>query len=325
MQGHFANVSPAININYPYGLFCDNRLIPNRTDGVSSFNFSDPTELIGSFFDSGLGVMIDSFGSGHITHSGVGVNFSAEAKFGFTEPCSVKTACGVGEVCVVRVSNADQSHVADCNNNSMPLLNAFAYRICCPIPEDCRDGIDNDGDNLIDCTDSDCHDNNKTTVPKRCDPVGVPGNNQSTSECVSLDNNGNVVFSPHCIDNFGDVFYCNYGETDNPLIHPEGFCCPTGQRARQDPVTGLWECDEPTQCGVGDNLLPCFFDFRFDRVDWLTKVYAGNIADWCYSVLPLLTNVRSPLFRSEACCPVIHMGTLGYFVLDDNVKIFGTG
>ena len=178
--------------------------------------------------------------------------FNGEAKLGFTDACSVKANCAADEVCVARISNQDQGHIADCNDNTMPMPNAFANRICCPTPKEyCRDGIDNNGNGLIDCADPECHPSaNNLGVPQECTPdlLTPPGNNQTTLDCVSLDALGNVVYSPHCL--YGvNPFYCSYGEADDPSV-PPGYCCAAGTRAVQDADTLEWECRVPTQCGV---------------------------------------------------------------------------
>lgn len=333
LQGHYASWLNTSLINYPYALACDSRLVIDRSDGVSTFNFSDPNSVVATV--GGVSVL----GGGHITRTGVGVNFQSEAFHGFTEgACRVVSgggSCDASEVCVLKVSNPDQGTVADCTNPNLPYPNNFQHRICCTPKEYCRDGVDNTGDGLVDCASPDCHPTTRfdvntgttiTTPPQQCDPGSyIPGNNQSTSECVidhEIDANGIItpIFSPHCMGPNPEPlepdipYYCNYGFDDDPLTHSDGFCCPEGQY--YDEPTA--ECRDFQVCGI----LPehfCGFSFPINTNSWLGQVF-DNSPKWCHSHLP---NLRSAVGRSEACCPVMTHGTFGYFVVDENVKIFG--
>ncbi|MCC7575094.1 hypothetical protein KO361_05890 [Candidatus Woesearchaeota archaeon] len=338
MQAHYSNeLFPGV-IDYPYGVFCDNRLVINRDDAQPTFYFSDPLEFL---FEE-EGVLVN--GSGHVSFYNETVSFNGEAFHGFTGSCRVVgsgNSCASHEVCVLKISNPDQGSVADCNDEFLPYFNSFQNRICCAPTEYCRDGIDNTGDGLVDCQSPECHANVLIgTRPQRCDPHLVPGNAQRTLDCVDVENSepGNVVFFDHCLGpdslydmdvgffsnpwpvgfpdtyNYPDVslaYYCNYGEIDNPDDEPVGRCCPYGQWYDQsrDNCVDFIPCDT----------LYCPYNFMNQFEPWLASLYDDN--PWCHSHLPLFTT--RTVTRSDACCPVVTHGTFGYYILDDNVKIFG--
>jgi len=78
--------------------------------------------------------------------------------------------CGEpAEQCVFRMSNGGNAHVADCSNSSVPMNNSYSGALCCEISEVCTDGVDNDGDGLVDCADPEC---NGETGPSNLDPFG---------------------------------------------------------------------------------------------------------------------------------------------------------
>lgn len=215
--------------------------------------------------------------------------------------------------------------VADCNNASMPYDNLFEHRICCTPTEYCRDGVDNTGDGLADCQSPDCY-----GFASRCDPDGVPGNNQSTADCVEgfdYDAEGDLVavYSDHCLNDVGEPYYCSYEDDDSS--NEPGICCVSGERAYQDLDTGAWYCDEPTQCGIStkeNDDFECDFDFNLNRNGWISSLFSGNEDNWCHSALPQLTmRFGASSYRSQVCCPVMHSGTFGYYVIDENVKIYG--
>ena len=305
-EGHFA----LTDIGVPWMLVCDDRLVPGRSDVVESFRYAD------------------DFGQGHVSAntSYPGYSFWLPVDLGFTEPCRIvheSAGCG-GDTCIFSMASNVQGHVSDCNlGSNRPFPNSYDYKLCCTPKEYCRDGVDNTGDGLIDCASPDCHASLLNfDVPQQCDPDGVPGNNQTTPDCISLDALGNVVRNPDCAytDSFGDsyYYYCSYGEADDPSVLP-GFCCPEGRY--YDDSTGT--CEQFTKCGIATDDR-CTFNFLINRPQWFSKLYVGDVADWCYSSIPFLTNIGAggPL-RSEACCPIIHMSTYGFYVVDDNVKIFG--
>jgi hypothetical protein len=323
MQGHYANAHIPGRVAFPHGLFCDNRLVLNRPDGVATFNFSNPSQFL--FTHNG----VDVYGSGHVTFTGNGVLFEGEAKHGFTEgKCKVVSggaSCASGDVCVLKVSNQDQGTVADCRDAvDLPYQNDFRNRICCTPTEYCRDGIDNTGDNLIDCASPDCHASSVNPSPQRCDPNPSPGNDQTTEDCVvghTINPSTGVItpqFSPHCMGpdpTFPGAempYYCNYGFDDNSSILP-GFCCPQGQwyDSAED------ECTDFQICGI-ESAHYCEHSFPIDESSWFSRLYNGG-DKWCHSHLPSFR----PTGKSEACCPVMTHGTFGYYILDKNVKIFG--
>ncbi len=322
MQAHYAN-EHSERVLYPYGVFCDNKLVPSRTDGVATFNFSDPNSVVYNHPTYG-----DVYGGGRSTFTGEGVLFYGEANHGFTEgACEIKhvsEGCG-DDVCVLKISDPNQGSVADCNDNTKPYQNLFQYKICCTPTEYCRDGIDNTGDGLVDCASPDCHPSSlNNDVPQQCDPGSyIPGNNQTTADCVIGGTPEAPIFSPHCMysdpnDPFGTEvpFYCNYGYDDDPLTHSDGFCCPEGQYYNSE----SGDCEDFQVCGIqpGDY---CGFSFPLNTNSWLGQLFDGG-DKWCHSHLPNLRTIGG-VTRSEACCPVMTHGTFGYFIVDENIKIFG--
>ena len=327
IQGHFVLENVPGVTDFLHALWCSHFLVPTRTDGEPTFYFSDPnnTYIVGG----------ESFrGSGHVSFNNDS-GISDKALIGFAgNTCRVTNAnepCAVNEVCVLKASsNTTNAHVASCTQDNYPHYNNYEHTICCTPTEYCRDGIDNTGDGLIDCQSPDCHPSSANNdVPQQCDPGSyIPGNNQSTAECVidhEIDANGIItpIFSPHCIysdpnDPFGtDVsYYCNYGYDDNNETHSDGFCCPEGQYYDET----LNECQDFQVCGIDESQW-CGFSFPLNTNFWLEELFDGGF-NWCHSHLPHLTNIQG-VTRSEACCPVMTHGTFGYFVVDENVKIFG--
>lgn len=326
-QGHFT-VENSDNVDFLYGLYCSHFLVPDREDGVPTFYFSDPTyeyEVEGVKFN----------GSGHVSFSDEYV--SGEAFLGFTEgDCEVvpvTTDCTGRQICVLDVSsNTSNAHVASCSQDNVPMDHNFQYRICCTPREICNDGIDNTGDGLVDCQSPDCHPSIRNAfTPQQCSPgPSAPeiDNNQSTSECIVetiIDGATGVtsaVFSNHCMGPNPDPleddipYYCNYGFLDNSSVHQDGFCCPEGQY--YDSINNL--CQDFQKCGILEDDF-CEVSFPLNTLSWIDWLLEGQDDDkWCHSHIPIL---RQHVGRSEACCPVMTHGTFDYFILDENVKIFG--
>ena len=334
-KGHYSEDLQGGVIDYPYGLFCDSMLVLNRTDGHPTFHYSDPLEIVATEIIDGD--EYDVRGSGLVSFESDTLEFEAGAYHGFTEgDCELRPigeGCDESDVCVVRMSHhnsddmdaGEQGVVADCNDDSKPYDNEFEHVICCTPREYCRDGIDNTGDGLIDCASPDCHATTVDEVPQRCDPDPDydPGNNQSTPECVVGGSPGDPEFSEHCTYSTAvedDYFYCSYGELDDPEEAPggEGYCCPEGQY--YDPDQGM--CEDFTKCGIGAGYW-CDYDVNDYFDNWLDEVFddpPSGLPKWCHSHLPLF---REDADRSEACCPIVHMGTNDYYVVDENVKTFG--
>ena len=335
-QGHFTLENVDGVTDFLHALWCSHFLVPTRTDGEPTFYFSDPnnTYIVGG----------ESFrGSGHVSFNNDS-GISGQALIGFAgNTCRVTNAgetCAVNEVCVLKASsNTTNAHVASCTQDNYPHTNNYEHTICCTPTEYCRDGIDNTGDGLIDCQSPECHPTTRfdvntgttiTTPPQRCDPGSyIPGNNQSTPECVidhEIDANGIITpfFSPHCMGPNPEPlepdipYYCNYGFDDNPLTHSNGFCCPEGQY--YDVVEGVGRCQDFQVCGIQPDDY-CGFSFPINTNSWLSQVF-DNGPKWCHSHLPNLRTIDG-ITRSEACCPVMTHGTFDYFIVDENVKIFG--
>jgi hypothetical protein len=55
------------------------------------------------------------------------------------------------------MTDGQNSHVADCDQNALPPATDYNGTLCCEVKEICNDGVDNDGDGLIDCADPECN------------------------------------------------------------------------------------------------------------------------------------------------------------------------
>jgi len=315
MQGHYAN-ELSERVLFPYGIFCYENFTTYRENGETVFKFSNPNQIynIGS---------TTFYGSGHIAIPSSTVNFDNNAKLYFAEnECTIKTNCEPDETCIARISNPEQGHIADCNNNNMPFQNAFQNKICCKPTEYCQDDIDNTGDGNIDCASPQCHPSDDNLwVPQEC-----TGNNQTSDDCVIGLNpiNWAPIYNETCVNNVNNqAHYCSYGKNGNEF--ERGFCCPAGQIVKIHPLTGDYFCEEPTQCGVGG--LPfydCDVDHRTNQPNWLTRIFSSTTEEWCVSQLPNFYNPLTELNdRSMGCCFIAQHGHSGFYYHSDNVKIFG--
>ncbi len=251
--------------------------------------------------------------TGHVGNPGT---YSNNVLLGFQG--SIKPSCSADEACVFKVSN--QGHIASCDTPNHPMQNNFPNSLCLTPIEICDDSIDNTGDGLIDCASPTCYPSSENVfTPQEC-----TGNNQTTDDCVlGIDSAGNPIYSDHCLDDTGTPFYCSYGDGDDgSMTGGRGFCCPAGERAVQDPFTGAWRCESFQQCGLAP--YECKFDFDDFIFSWLGSVYSpANPGDWCVSQVPYLYNPESDVDMSTGCCYIPKYGGVGYYLDEQNVKIFG--
>jgi len=315
MQGHYAD-EISERVLFPYGIFCYENFTKYREDGDPVFKFSDPNTQ----YDVGGNLI---YGSGHAAMPNSPVDFRANSTIYFGEnKCTTKQECDVNEICVAKISNTEQGHLADCNDNNLPFPNDFLYKICCEPTEYCQDDIDNTGDGNIDCASPTCHPSEDNLwVPQEC-----TGNNQTSSNCViGINSFGQPEYNETCINNpNGQEYYCSYGQND---VYDVGHCCPAGEIAFYDEFEDKWSCREPTQCGLG--VLPQFFceyNFLNEQNSWLNSVFSSEIEEWCVSYLPKFhnpLNISNINDSSMGCCLIIQHAHLGYYYHGDNVKIFG--
>ena len=68
----------------------------------------------------------------------------------------------------------------------------------------------------------------------------------------------------------------------NPDPDADGYCCPSGQVATEDPITGEVECGGFAQCyapGNPDALCP--YDHKTEFSYWFIHEYEGDSKDLC--------------------------------------------
>ncbi|MFB6274461.1 MAG: hypothetical protein ABEL51_16375, partial [Salinibacter sp.] len=86
--------------------------------------------------------------------------FPENETFGHGITCrfSKPGTCGRdAEICAFKMSNKTNAQIADCSNRSAPQPNTFDGRLCCQVNEVCTNGVDDDGDGLVDCADPACN------------------------------------------------------------------------------------------------------------------------------------------------------------------------
>ena len=157
-QGHYSGGTI-------FHLFCSKAW--DRGEGNASFRYVDPGHVQEPDYntfpnDEKLGREV--------------VNCNYEAG-GTPGDCSNDT-----DICAFTMSNDQNAHVADCDQNSLPPSTDYNGTLCCTVKEICTDGKDNDGDGLVDCADPECNEespggsldpfNPQTKTPQVCHPAG---------------------------------------------------------------------------------------------------------------------------------------------------------
>ncbi len=286
-DGHFTGNTGAL---YPYALFCP---------AVWSLTMGEPTFYYAPYLPPTYN------GSGHVSNN---TDFSGLIELGFgSNSCSIKSSCENNESCIFKVSDSDNGHIADCAVDNHPMTNTFNDYLCCQLKEVCDDGIDNDGNGLIDCADEACWAYPGLSIP----PGECTGNNQTTEYCINNPGECNSQF-------------CSYGLLDNPSLQPQGFCCPKGAYSERNIITGEWSCQQSEQCGI-DSSRDCNFDFSSSLSSWVGSYYQGDPDDWCVSRVPWLyaPPALGTVDQSAACCLIPRHGDTDYYVVEGNVRVFG--
>ena len=263
---------------------------------------------------------------GHVRGPNITPSFPEDQRLGTNVQCRVSANGCRGydentphepfEVCVFNMNNPDDAHVADCNNNSVPMANSYSYSLCCEVAQACHDGKDNNLNGYVDCADPQCH--TASPEPGICNFAEAPGNqtnanNQSTEECIENPEN--------CEGPDGD-YYCGYGTYDDKNIQEMGVCCPAGKSPEKDPF-GNWECVRNDKCGVGTGF-SCDYDINANESGYFDKVYDGDTSDFCVSEVSYLHQPSEMLTdNSAACCEVPRYGETDYWFKDDNVQVYG--
>jgi len=240
------------------------------------------------------------------------------------------------------MSSGSNAHIAGCKNASAPQGAGgenFNTVLANPLTEVCDNSRDDTLDGSADCADTVCHPSiENSNTPQEC-----TGNNQTTNDCVIGINSttGETIWADWCKNNqTGDAYYCSYGVDDDnttalnasPTADPKGFCCPEGERAERDPVTGDVSCVGFSQCYSESLPDPtCEFDFENTSeryFDWFNEEYSGDPGEYCVSAraeyFAEIDGGGSVEDRSSACCRINKHGKSGYYFDEgNNVKIFG--
>ena len=285
----------------------------------------------------------DNAGMGHVQEPNRTVEYDFLRNITSTTPAEARAITGSlnntlddDEACMFRMSNGSNAHIAGCKNTSAPPGAGgenFDTVLANPLTEVCDNSRDDTLDGSADCADTACHpspeNNNKA---QEC-----TGNNQTTEDCI---NSTTGEIKDWCKNNqTGDAYYCSYGVDDDnttalngsPTADPEGFCCPEGQRALENPATGKVECQSFSQCYSEFLADPtCEFDFENTTeryFDWFNEEYNGS-SYYCVSArTDYYANIEgggTVEDRSSACCRINKHGKSGYYFDEgNNVKIFG--
>ena len=175
----------------------------------------------------------------------------------------------------------------------------------CGDPEICSNGVDDDGDGLVDCMDPACQ-----VAP--CDdfscasvtPRGVSMAEVSRFNCLGTD-----VFLPsddlggfsfdYDGDGVGVEYYCGSPESHEDV----GVCCPETYKPVYRAMDDEWSCQDTAVC-----LVP------YGSCDY--SYSAGNFTDWMND--PYCLDSSAP----SACCSVVQFGDEDYYSDSDNVKVY---
>lgn len=154
-----------------------------------------------------------------------------------------------------------------------------------PAHEVCSDGLDDDGDDDVDCFDSDCQ---------------VGSSYVSDAEALDV----NCLGSPQT----GDVersWYCSVAQADESV----GLCCQNETRPKYDFGFG-WTCIDSEACYTGGTRCSYAYDSEFSS--WISSEFPDT-TDWC--VAPA---------DGRACCSVVHFASFEYWddAATGNVKVY---
>mgnify|MGYP006273169997 CR=1 FL=1 len=281
---------------------------------------------------------------GHVRSPDATPAFIEEQSLGTNVECRVSNtgSCDSSEVCVFKMNNENDAHVADCADPTVPQPNAYPYQLCCQIQEACNDGVDNDEDGLVDCVDPDCNMQDgvsNTSYPGYDNTDMNPSGPQTAGVCDYFDSSESPPDSPYdanmqnttecvnnpsnCTDPDGDRFYCAYGEFDNPDVQPRGVCCKEGQKPRA--VGDSYVCSSTDECGIASDS-NCNVNITSNETAFFEKTYTNNTDSYCVTQVPnLYTNEDQPTppTKSQACCYVPKHGDMNFWFKDGNVKIYG--
>lgn len=105
--------------------------------------------------------------------------------------------------------------------------NASCTWTCDSIAEEiCSDGIDNDGNGLVDCMDPACQKGSWTNAEV------------DSYNCLGTYQTADLTYSG------SDPYYCAVSETDASV----GLCCPVGQKLEYRPSRSEWSCVDTDPC-----------------------------------------------------------------------------
>jgi len=142
----------------------------------------------------------------------------------------------------------------------------------CQAAEDCANGLDDDGDGLADCADSDCFAN--PVCQENC-ANGADDDLDGDIDCADSDCTGHPIcnIQEDCTngvdDNFNGLVDC-----DDSQCFPEAFCCDDDDDGFEDEACGGNDCDDSTfdasdvdSDGFSDGCDNCPEHFNFNQLD----------------------------------------------------------
>ena len=158
-------------------------------------------------------------------------------------------------------------------------------------PEICSNGLDDDGDGLVDCQDDDCYEY----------PNDVGVSDPSFFNCL-----GSLVTEDMDLSLLGLSYSCTSKDSDGDVIDPTvGLCCHEGWHLEKDDALGIWSCTDTDACLDLLNQNFCNAYYLSDFSSWLS--------DGVDCVNPVL---------GLACCPVVQFGDFDYYSNSGNVVVY---
>lgn len=219
-----------------------------------------------------------------------------------------------------------------CLNNYEATWNASTSLWSCQYAgsgEACNDGIDNDGDSLIDCADDDCHNFNLPSNPD------APYYNSAIHSCEASPQDSDycnigsinppIPPSPtagECEFSDGTPYYCSYGEDPvDPVGNNAYVCCQAGEVATFVEggfgIPDHWECAPSQPCY---NFPGAICDYEYSDYYSNSELFYNWSTDTGCLTPGNLAAIPAPE-PSLACCLVADYGGYDYYSNSGNVRV----